>query len=442
MTFDKHRLKVLISNDDGLFSEGLTELANILAPWCDVTVVVPAGPQSAASHAITLHRPLRLYKVDEIAPDVTTYVVTGSPTDSVVLALDFVMKSDPPDLVLSGINKGGNTAEDVSYSGTVAAAMEGALCRIPSIAISLEGKKRTHYHVAALAALALVCRISRAMGCPISRKAEEIVPSHLRLECNGEVIGWKFILLNMNVPDMPDGGIKGWQATSLGRRDYKDIIIPRNDPRGEPYYWIAGEEVVADDPPGSDIRAVHDGYISLTPLLLDYTDYSKLESLNQCLGIEAKNVSDKYRSAYNDRDSFSQAEPISLRVGGLTQEELNLVLKNIPADLTFVNADDKIVFYAEKDAYLFPRKPEIIATDIRDCHSEKSMAELEEMLTLFKSGERRMAQKWSRRDGRLIRTRYIAVYDEDGAYQGILEVAEDATEANELKEITDLMEWV
>jgi len=308
---ENRRLRILISNDDGLFSEGLTELANILSPWCDVTICVPAGPQSAASHAITLHRPVRLYKVDEVAPGAPTYIVTGSPTDSVVLALDHIMKNELPDLVLSGVNKGGNTAEDVSYSGTVAAAMEGALCRIPSVAISLEGEVRTHYHVAALAALGLVCRIARAMGKPFAEKAEAIVPTHLRLgdgavQCETgsstpnlrgfaafefrHSSTWPFALLNMNVPDLPEGEIKGWQVTALGKRDYKDVVVPREDPRGAPYYWIAGEEVVADDPPGSDIRAVREGYISVTPLLLDYTDRAKLTLLADSLGENAHSV--------------------------------------------------------------------------------------------------------------------------------------------------------
>jgi len=286
---ERERIGILISNDDGLYSEGLTELATILSPWCDVTVVVPAGPQSAASHTITLHRPLRLHQIDEIAPGVPTYVVTGSPTDSVVLALDHVMKETPPDIVLSGINRGGNTAEDVSYSGTVAAAMEGALCKIPSVAISLNGDERVHYHVAALAALSLVCVIARAIGRPLSAKAGEMVPEHIRfpgdleLDEGGEG-GWPFMLLNMNVPDLPESEIKGWQATALGKRDYKDVVVPRVDPRGKQYYWIAGEEVVADDPPGSDLRAVRDGYISISPLLLDYTNLPDLARLRMILG--------------------------------------------------------------------------------------------------------------------------------------------------------------
>lgn len=472
-------MRFLISNDDGLFSEGLTELANILSPWCDVTVVVPAGPQSAASHAITLHRPVRLYKVDEVAPGVPTYIVTGSPTDSVVLALDFVMKSEPPDLVLSGINKGGNTAEDVSYSGTVAAAMEGALCRIPSVAISLEGAVRTHYHVAALAALGLMCRIARAMGKPFSEKAEEIVPSHLRLSdsaahCDSidsssqrrgyegfdfrHCSSWPFVLLNMNVPDLPESEIKGWQVTALGKRDYKDIVVPREDPRGTPYYWIAGEEVVVNDPPGSDIRAVRDGYISLTPILLDYTDRAKLTLLADSLGGNAQSV---FKSVCGNENPIAHAadcgslaleqddltadstrfEAIPLRVGGLTGEQLDLVLRNVPADLTFNDENDRIVYYAEKDEYIFSRNEAIIGMDIRGCHSEKSLAELEEMLRLFKSGDASVAESWKRRDGRFIRTRYIAVRDDAGAYRGILEVTDDVTAASNRKNQSETLEW-
>ena len=267
-------LRILISNDDGIESIGTAELANALAPWCDATVVVPDRQRSAASHAVTLHKPLRLIPMEEMAP-----------TDSVLIGLAVARLGREPDLIISGINAGDNTAEDVSYSGTVAAAIEGAMYRIPSVAVSFEGESEIHYHLAALATLSLVESIAAGMGKPFSRQATRMIPERLRFPYLPEIgSGWPFRLLNVNIPDLPEKDIKGWMATSLGKRDYKDLVIPKDDPRGRPYYWIAGEEVVADDPPGSDLRSVREGYISITPLLLDYTDYAALDVLRQGMG--------------------------------------------------------------------------------------------------------------------------------------------------------------
>lgn len=418
---DKRRLRVLVSNDDGIFSEGLAELANVLSPWCDVTVVVPDTQQSASSHAITLHKPLRLYQLDEIAPGVPTFVASGSPTDSVVLGLDYVLKGNRPDLVLSGINKGGNTAEDVSYSGTVAAAMEGAICKIPSVAISLNGDKRVHYNVAALAALGLVYRIAYCLGLPLAEKALEMVPEKLRIACPGDGAdgektpicggdGWRFLLCNVNVPDLPEAEIKGWQVTTLGKRDYRDVVVEKFDPRGRPYFWIAGEEVFTEDPPGSDLWAVREGFISITPLLLDYTDFEAVGALSEVFGCAG-----------------GGGRRILLDAGGISQDELNLLFKHLPADLTFVGEGGKIAFYAEKDEFIFPREPGIIGSPIENCHSEKSMDELMELMEDFKSGRRDYAENFREKDGRLIYVRYIAVRDGRGNYRGILETAMDLT---------------
>lgn len=418
---DKRRLRVLISNDDGIFSEGLTELANALSPWCNVTVVVPDTQQSASSHAITLHKPLRLYQLDEIAPGVPTYVASGSPTDSVVLGLDYILKGNKPDLLLSGINKGGNTAEDVTYSGTVAAAMEGAICRIPSVAISLNGDKRIHYNVAALASLGLVYKIANCLGLPLAEKALEMVPEKLRISCLDSVDwdnksadcggnGWRFPLCNVNVPDLPEAEIKGWQVTTLGKRDYRDVVVEKFDPRGRPYFWIAGEEVFTEDPPGSDLRAVQDGYISVTPLLLDYTDFDAIRELSAVFGIAGHDV-----------------RRIPLDTGGLSLDDLNLLFRHLPADLTFVGEGGEIAFYAEKDGFIFPREPNIIGSPIENCHSEKSMDELKKLIEDFKSGKLDFAENFREIEGRLIHVRYIAVRDERGAYRGILETAMDVT---------------
>jgi 5'-nucleotidase len=412
------RLRILISNDDGLDSIGLTELATVLAPWCEVTVVVPDGQRSASSHAVTLHKPLRLYQVEDVAPDVPTYTCSGSPTDSVLLGVDVVLKDNRPDLVLSGINKGGNTAEDVSYSGTVAAAIEGAMYRIPSVAISLEGPDEKHFHVAALATLSLVARIGRGLGKPLSEKALASVPTKLRVPGpNDERAGWPFLLLNVNVPDLPESEIKGWMATSLGRRDYKDVVLPRNDPRGKPYYWIAGDEVVADDPPGSDLRSVREGYISATPLLLDYTDRSALRLLRGAFG------------AAGETDD----ETMEFATGRLTREQAGLVLGHIPADLTYVDERDEIAFYAEKREYIFPREPGILGRGIRNCHTEKSADDLEKVIAELRAGRRGFFETWGEREGKFLYTKYIAVRDGLGRYRGILEVVQDATRVRSLK---------
>lgn len=241
-------MRVLVSNDDGLESPGLQALAAACSSFAEVWVVAPDREQSAASHAISLHRPLRLSQVRE-----RQFAVDGTPTDCVYLAMNHVMRDRRPDVVVSGINKGANLADDVTYSGTVAAAMEGALFKVPSIAFSLATRTRKwdFSHAAAFAARLVQTVAARP-------------PPHGSL-------------LNVN---FPDGPVKGFTLTKLGKRAYGQVVAERTDPRGRPYYWIGGDELGHEDVPGSDCNAVHDDkLVSITPLHLNLTDDRLLEAL-------------------------------------------------------------------------------------------------------------------------------------------------------------------
>jgi 5'-nucleotidase len=236
---------ILVSNDDGIHAPGLRELVDVLTPLAEITVVAPASEQSASSHALTLQRPLR---VKEVAP--RRFAVDGTPTDSVLLAVNELLDA-PPDLVVSGINQGPNLGEDVLYSGTVAAAMEGAILGIPSAAVSLASYEYTDFTAAAALAGTLIARLLRAR-CPAR------------------------FLVNMNVPPLPAGAIKGFRVTRLGTRVYNDVIVKKKDPRGRDYYWIGGGAPSWTPTPESDIAAVTEGYAALTPLLMDVTDSTQL----------------------------------------------------------------------------------------------------------------------------------------------------------------------
>lgn len=239
---------ILVTNDDGIHSEGLRALAEALAPVGEVTVVAPDRERSAAGHALTLHRPLR---ASEVAP--RWYRVDGTPTDCVTLAVMGMLKGRPR-LVVAGINLGSNLGDDVTYSGTVSAAMEGTLLGIPAFAISQAGGGRFDFAAAAgfarrLAALLL----------------EEGLPPDT--------------LLNVNVPAVPPEGIRGVALTRQGRRAYRESIVEKLDPRGKTYYWIGGSEPEWERLGDSDYDAVMAGKISLTPLRLDLTHYEALRSL-------------------------------------------------------------------------------------------------------------------------------------------------------------------
>lgn len=242
----KEKKLILVSNDDGIHSEGIRKLASALRRVGTVVVVAPDRERSAASHSLTLHRPLR---VTETGPG--SYAVDGTPTDCINLAVHGVLERKP-DLVVSGINRGGNLGEDVSYSGTVSAAMEGTLLEIPSIAVSLVERKTFDYTAAAAFAAKLARYVLRH-GLPADT------------------------LLNVNVPS--GRTIKGHRVTKLGKRFFNDVVVEKLDPRGRKYYWIGGDMDRWEGGKEADFHAISKGYISITPLHLDLTNYSSIDEI-------------------------------------------------------------------------------------------------------------------------------------------------------------------
>ena len=238
---------ILLSNDDGIQSEGLTSLESALSNIGKIYTVAPDRAQSSMSHALTLHRPLR---VQEIAP--RRLAVDGTPVDCVKLSLTGLLPARP-NLVVSGINKGPNLGDDIIYSGTVSAAIEGALLGIPAIAVSLVTFKDFDFRAAAEFTATLVEKI-----------AERGIPPKT--------------LLNVNVPPTPKSDVKGWRATRMGKRHYSETIVERIDPRGGKYYWIGGDDLGFAEEEGTDCKAVSDGYVSVTPLQVDLTDYKLLQN--------------------------------------------------------------------------------------------------------------------------------------------------------------------
>src|SRR5215510_7697994 len=231
---------IVVSNDDGVLAPGLRAAVEVLREIGDVMVAAPDRERSAASHSISLDRPLR---VDEIEPG--TFAIDGTPVDCVYLALLHLVPRRPA-LVVSGINNGFNLGSDVFYSGTVAGAVEGALRGVPALAISLERKRPQDFSHAA--------EFARALAAEIIRRGTEALPDAS--------------LLSVNIPAGP---VRGYRVTFLGRRVYRDQVDVRQDLRGRSYYWIGGPEESATDLPGSDLSAVRDGLASVTPLGLDLT---------------------------------------------------------------------------------------------------------------------------------------------------------------------------
>jgi 5'-nucleotidase len=237
--------RILVTNDDGIYSEGLRKLAAACRALGDVIIVAPDREQSAASHALTLNRPLRLLEIEK-----DEWIVDGTPTDCVNLAVLKLMKDHRPDLVVSGINFGPNLGDDVTYSGTISAAFEGALLNIPSIAFSaLVGPHFSFDRCAAFAG-----ELTR-----------------IALERHRD----PRIVLNVNFPVE----FTGVRITRLGRRIYSEGVIERLDPRGRKYYWIGGDPPVWSPEEGSDFDAVQEGLISITPLHLDLTHHESIQGL-------------------------------------------------------------------------------------------------------------------------------------------------------------------
>lgn len=241
--------RILVTNDDGVHAPGLRAMREALGGLGEVVVVAPLSEQSATSHSLTLHHPLR---IKEIEPGVRA--VDGTPTDCVLLAVRGILE-EAPHLVVSGINQGPNLGEDVLYSGTVAAAMEGAILGIPSMAVSLASWKHHDFD----AATAVTRSLAEAL---LARSLPD-----------------RF-LVSVNVPPIPIEEIQGLRVTRLGSRVYNDAIIRKTDPRGRDYFWIGGSEPTWHaSSPESDFAAIEDRCVSLTPLLLDLTDQDQLDFL-------------------------------------------------------------------------------------------------------------------------------------------------------------------
>jgi 5'-nucleotidase len=242
-------MRILCTNDDGYLALGLQVLARAAAELGEVTVVAPDREQSATSHSLTLHHPLRTRRATDGA-----MMVDGTPTDCVILALGELM-DERPDVVLSGINHGSNMGEDVLYSGTVAAAMEATVLGIPSIALSYTGEH------------------------PEELEGWEPVVARLLQDLIGREDFPDDTLLSVNLPPVPPGEVQGVRVTSLGRRRYRESLTRAKDPSGREYFWIGGGVTQWTGPSDSDFRAVEEGYISVTPLHLDLTNYRLIETI-------------------------------------------------------------------------------------------------------------------------------------------------------------------
>jgi len=241
-------MRILLSNDDGYQAPGLRRLAATLAPLAEIRVVAPDRNRSAASNSLTLENPIRAWREDD-----GVVRVDGTPTDCVHLAITGLLDEEP-DMVIAGINAGSNMGDDVIYSGTVAAAMEGRFLGLPAIAVSLVGEDLRHYDSAARAVVKLLELLQN-----------DPLPADT--------------ILNVNVPDVPWEAIEGFEATRLGRRHKSEPVVKMQDPRGRDIYWVGPVGAEQDAGPGTDFFAVRNNRISLTPLHVDLTRYRALDQV-------------------------------------------------------------------------------------------------------------------------------------------------------------------
>ncbi|WP_455207228.1 5'/3'-nucleotidase SurE [Kaarinaea lacus] len=241
-------MRILLSNDDGYQAPGLKTLANILQSIADITVVAPDRNRSGASNSLTLDAPMRPQIMDN-----GFISVDGTPTDCVHLAITGLLDSEP-DMVIAGINAGSNMGDDVIYSGTVAAAMEGRFLGLPAMAVSLMGDKFQYYETAAQVAIKLV---------------EKLQTHPLPADT----------ILNVNVPDVPWDHIAGFEATRLGRRHKSEPVVKTVDPRGRPIYWVGPVGKEEDAGPGTDFHAVRNNAVSITPIHVDLTQYNAIDTV-------------------------------------------------------------------------------------------------------------------------------------------------------------------
>lgn len=248
-------MHILVSNDDGVRAPGIAALARAMLPLGKVTVVAPRENRSAIGHRKTMHKPLRIDAVPFAVDGIQAFATSDSPSDSVAVALlGFI--DEPIDLVVSGINRGANMGQDLTYSGTVSAAFEAVIWRKPAIAFSLvDTSEQADYSAAAAIATQVVAM----------RLHEQLPP---------------LTLLNVNVPSRPLDQIKGFKVVRQGLRQYNDVLITREDPYGRPYYWIGGKAPSGDiEEEGTDLWATHNGYVSLTPIHMDMTNHAMLQTM-------------------------------------------------------------------------------------------------------------------------------------------------------------------
>ncbi len=245
-------MHILVSNDDGYRAPGIAVLADALSVEHEISVVAPERNCSGASNSLTLERGLRACQIEE-----NSYYVDGTPTDTVHLAVTGLLNKEP-DMVVSGINAGANMGDDVLYSGTVAAAMEGRHLGLPAIAVSMDSYTPNHFETAAKAVVQLLKNLNQ-----VSFAANTI--------------------LNINVPDIPWSEIKGFKATRLGNRHKSEGMIVQDDPRGDPMYWVGPPGEAQDAGEGTDFHAVSNHYVSITPLQIDLTRYDSLAELKNWL---------------------------------------------------------------------------------------------------------------------------------------------------------------
>ncbi|MGI9246144.1 MAG: 5'/3'-nucleotidase SurE [Steroidobacteraceae bacterium] len=248
-------MRILVSNDDGYRAEGLQRLVDALCPLAQVTVVAPDRNRSGASNSLTLDMPLRVFDYGERRH----YVQNGTPTDCVHLAISGLFPDEVDhDMVVSGINDGANLGDDVLYSGTVAAAVEGRFLGLPAMAISLVVREGRRFDTAARVASELLLRLQRS-------------PLHAST------------ILNVNVPDLPYEALRGYRSTRLGHRHRSEPVVRATDPRGRPVYWVGPAGAGADAGDGTDFHAVANGYVSVTPLQVDLTRHGALEDVSEWL---------------------------------------------------------------------------------------------------------------------------------------------------------------
>lgn len=292
-------MRILLTNDDGIHADGIRCLAARLAQHAQVLVVAPDSPNSATSHCITLHKPLRLERVTRFGVDcgatgnIEAYACSGTPSDCVMLGALHVWRETPPDIVISGINDGVNVAQDLTYSGTVGGALEGAVCGRPSLAVSLAGTERSSFASAAAVVELLLSYLvygarfawnDEVLHHLLSNNTRDCLsiwdldslplqtgalypppPQWIPPGLNGTPC------LNVNLPDVALPELQGIAWTVAGYREYRDVVTETLDPRGKPFFWIAGEKVTDDDAPGTDTRGLAQGFVTVTPITYDIT---------------------------------------------------------------------------------------------------------------------------------------------------------------------------